>query len=125
MSLETDMVAALKAYPGLSALVATRIYPGGKPQGATLPVLAYNRISTQRQYSHSGYSGLQRPRFQFDLWASTHVDLLTLADQFAEAVHWLPSYGLGAAFIDNEIDMREVDTADWRRAVDVIVWYQG
>lgn len=47
MSAETELYATLSAAAGVTALVATRIYPDIVPQDADLPAIAYQRTATE------------------------------------------------------------------------------
>ncbi len=46
-----------------------RLYSKQRPQGATLPVIVFNHISTPRvDYVNTGASGYQEARYQVDVW---------------------------------------------------------
>lgn len=124
MSLESKLFALLPAHAGLGALIAGRFYPIALPQSPTLPAVVYSRISTQRTYSQSGFSNLSRPRFQFDCWAETYLGLLALVEQLIAALESLTGDGISVAFVENEIDIAEPLSQNYRRVVDAFIWYK-
>ena len=67
------IVTKLTGYAGLSALISSRVYPGQLPQRPTLPSVTYQRVSTilVATRDNSGRANLERPRYQFDCWATT------------------------------------------------------
>ncbi len=88
--LEEGIASYLEEYAGLVALIGDRVYPMMIPQGATLPCLTYQRISTPRIVTHdtSGATGdLARPRFQFDAWATTQKAAKAITDQVRAALN--------------------------------------
>ena len=73
MMLESALVAELtKTGTTLYGLVGSRIYPLRLPQGATLPAIRYQRISTPRYHAMGGDSNLSSPRMQLDIFAETY-----------------------------------------------------
>lgn len=81
MTAEESLVARLNATPGVTALVGTRIYPMLIPQGAAMPAVTYQRISTVRPGSLRGPVGQADPRIQVNSWADTYGTAKALADQ--------------------------------------------
>lgn len=69
--LEEGLVSHLKNNAGVAALVGTRVHPLILPQQATQPALVYLIVSDDRPQSHSGPTGLARPRIQIDCWSAT------------------------------------------------------
>ena len=51
MHIEEALSKYLSTCAGLTALVATRIYPGDMPESCTKPAIAYARISTPREHT--------------------------------------------------------------------------
>jgi len=124
MSLETTLVTLLTGHAGLGALIAQRLYPVTPPQGATLPAVAYLGASTKRTYSHDGDSNLNRPRIQFDCWAATYLEVLVLKTQLIAALHSLGSDGISVAFVENDQDIPEPLSQNYRRTIDAFIWYK-
>lgn len=124
MAVEQDIYAFLIANSGVAALVGTRIYPLMIPQDADLPAVAYRRIDTPRHYSHDGYSGLARPRFQFDCVGSSYSSARALAAAVRVAFQGWRALHRGVAMTQNEMDVPWLETTDrWQVSVDVIIWH--
>lgn len=88
--LEEGLFTYLSTYAGLVSLIEARVYPDFMPQGATLPCLTYQRISTPRNLSHdtSGIgSDLAHPRFQFTTWATTKESAKAINEQVRAALN--------------------------------------
>jgi hypothetical protein len=118
--MEQALYTRLSTYAGLVALVSTRIYPLVAPQNATKPYITYSRISTQREYSYSGYSNLQRVRFQISCYAETYAAAKAIAIQVMAAVEaWT---AVQAAFVENQTDLFEKETKLYHVPVDIFVW---
>jgi hypothetical protein len=77
MLIEAAIFKYLSEYSGL---VGSRIYPLKLPQKPTLPAMTYQRISGMHVHSHSGISGLARPRYQFTCWAERYDDAKATAE---------------------------------------------
>jgi len=80
MSIETGIVALLRADEDVAALVVARIYPLTAPPGASAPYIVYQRVATPKIRSLEGESGWAGPRFQLTIWASSYAGARTLAD---------------------------------------------
>lgn len=63
----------------VATMVGSRVYPQLVPQTATRPAIAYQRISSIPEHSHSGFSSLSRTRYQLTLEGNTHAEALSLA----------------------------------------------
>lgn len=86
MSVASDLVEHLRNHPGLSALVADRIYPRRMPDDATLPCLVYNRISTVPDIGLASVD-LSPARFQFDAWSDRSQVATDVGDQLEDALN--------------------------------------
>jgi len=96
------------------------------PQNTTKPFCVYQLISPNREYSHSGYSGLSKPRVQISCYAETYDGAHAVADKVIEAVEaWPGATNIQAAFIDNQQDMYDSETDLYHVPVDFIVHYGG
>jgi hypothetical protein len=85
--LEEAIYAHLSTFAGLTALTGLRIYPTQAPQGAMMPYVVFQRISTIR-WAVFGYidTGLARPRVQFNTWAATATVAKTVKEQVRHAL---------------------------------------
>jgi len=99
-----------------------RIYPDDAVQSAGLPSVIYNRVSGYRVNSMSGYSGLENPRFQFNIYSTLVDDLRVICDALIAALDAattftaVPCYGPFDGY-DDEIGI-------YRRVLDVSIWNQ-
>lgn len=124
--LEPAVVAHLKAYAGLSALVGSRIYPLTMPQDATLPCVTYQRVSGIRHSAMGQDTGLATVRLSFSCWAATYASAKAVAKQLRLALQRCAStIGSGAntatgvaSFIETDIDDYEPDTGYYRVILD-------
>lgn len=122
--IEEDLYSYLSTYAGLVALVDTRIYPLVGPQKVTAPYCTYQKISPGRMYSHSGFSGLSKPRMQVSCYGSTYAQVKAVAAQVIAAVEaWPGASNIQAAFVENELDMYDPETGLYHVPVDFFVQY--
>lgn len=128
-NLEEGLFAYLSTYAGLASLISTRVYPLVIPQGATLPCLTYQRISTTRAGSHdsSGIGNeLTSSRFQFDVWANTALSAKAISDQVRAALHGkkgtMSSVTIQAGLSEDEQALFEPDTKLYRSRSDYFIW---
>ena len=116
---------------GLSDLLATiaPTSPSHLRQGETLPALTYLRVSTTRDQSHDGPTGLVSARYQVNVHAATYSQAASLA---AEVVALLNGFGgelggsdVGNVEVSDEVDLGWIDdTQSYQVAVDAIIHYK-
>ena len=95
MSFETDIVARLRAAPGVTSIVGSRIYAGLAPQDAPLPRLTYFAIGGGDEVVDLlGASGLAEVRLQVDAWADRYSTIRALADAVRESLHMASRFGV-------------------------------
>ena len=123
MSIESTLFTALTTYAGLSTLIAARLYPDSMPQGAVLPCIVYQRISTPRvQVLGSTQAvAVSRPRFQFSCWALTASGALAVADKLRAALLAMPY----PVTLESEYTLRDPDSNYSRRNIDAFVGHSG
>lgn len=130
MSIERSIFEHLKANAGVFALVADRIYDQRRPQNPVYPCIVFLRISTPRDITHDGPSGLASPRFEFDCYALDE----TAAGQVADAVRlalngFSGSMGTGApvdvdgCFLEDDQVGYEDEGRVFSRALDFVIWH--
>ena len=132
-TLDEGLVEYLKAYAGLASLISARVYLRKIPQGATLPCLTIQRISTPRELTHdsSGSTGdLAHPRFQFDAWATTYGSAKAITDQLRAALNGhRGATGTGvtinAALVQDEAPNSDPETGLESIRSDYIIWHEG
>jgi len=123
MTIEEELYDYLSVYAGLAALVGTRIYRDRFPDNVVKPAIKYQRIDTQREYSHQGYSGLARPLFQFSCFGESQPATKAAIDQVRIALQgYAGTMGnvlvQGAIVVDERSDY-EPDTRLFRYDIDV------
>jgi len=74
------------AHAPLRTLVDERIFPDDAIQNLGLPSIIYQRVSGYRVNSLSGYSRLENPRFQFNIYSRLVDDLRTIFDAMLAAL---------------------------------------
>lgn len=118
MSVEESIVAALKASPSLAVVKA---YPEAAPASPVAPYIIYTQFAGARVNSFQGDSGLTNPRFQFDVYAKTKAESISLRNAIRVALVAAPE--LGAVFLDDGSGY-EPDTKLHRHRQDFSFWYQ-
>lgn len=119
----------LTGYAALSALIGARVYPGQLPQRPTLPAICYARVSTTavQTRDNAGRAGLERPRYQFDCWATTRKEARQVAAELRYALATFPQSSnprVDVALLQNDFDDYEPDTDRHRAIVDVFIWHE-
>lgn len=128
MSIESGLYTHLTNDPDVSALVGDRIYPLLVPQDASLPAIAYQRISTGREEAHTGPSGLCSARIQLTCIADSYESAKSVADAVRKSLDGfsgtMGTFEVGACFVVNDRD-------DWASSfdvpvvrLDVIIWHK-
>ena len=129
--LEEGIAAFLIADATIHAKVADKIYPMMIPQGATLPCLTFQRISTPRivTMDSSGATGdLTSPRFQFDAWGVTQKEVKAISDALRTVLHGKTGATGGvtirAALAENEAPEFDPESELYRSRSDYIIWIE-
>lgn len=86
MSAETTLYATLTASTGVSALVASRVYPDVAPQDVTLPSVVFERTDTEYVNTIHGTAVAQRATLEVWCMAEGRSDAEQLADAVIAAV---------------------------------------
>lgn len=134
VEIEQGLGSYLSTYAGLVALISDRVYGMKIPQGATLPLLVYTRVSTPRELTHdtTGATGtLENPRFQFDAYGTTALAVQAITTQLREALNGKTgSIGAGAnqmtiqaAYVVDEVPEYDVPTELYRQRSEFIIWH--
>ena len=117
--------AAVTAIVGAGS--ASRIYPNKIPQEATLPAVAYQRVSTRRVKAHAAPTGLARVRVQVTCVARTYSEVKGLAVVVRKALEGVMGTVGGLALQGSwlETDADEYGDAEGLHSVrqDFMVWH--
>lgn len=127
------MIARLRGYGELAALVGKQVYGGFAPQGADMPYLVVFRVSGAPLNTLSGPNsrGDHETRVQVDCVAARYQDVKTIADAARGALSGWSDSGarVTSCMLDNEIDdtespQDESNVVAQRVVQDYIVFYQ-
>ena len=126
MSVQTDLVTFLLADAGISALVGTRIYPGGQlPQNPTLPAITYKLISGNWIQTATGAAGLAGPRMQIDCWAETYAGADALFELVRLRINGKGDGGnIQGMFLEGNRDVSDPVLGVRGRSADAFVWHE-
>ena len=82
MTVESDLVAKIKASAAITTAVGTRVYPIALPQLETWPgdSITYEVPSNFSYRDLTGPAGRDRPRFRIHCWAQTYGGAVALAN---------------------------------------------
>jgi len=120
MTINTDIFTSLTNHAGLSALVSSRLYPIKLPQKPTYPLIKYQRVTNEHINSLTGSSGLNKSRYQFDIYSETHSAAGDIADQLALAM----ASGSYQSILLSTADLDFDDNAEkYRITIDYSVWH--
>lgn len=126
MTIEAVLATRLIEATGL-AYLGGRVYPKHLPENTPYPAIAYHRISTPREHSHDGPSGLAHPRFQFDLYARTYAGISELAEGVRASLDGykglLGGVDVQGVFLEDDDDGYDDDLEVFWRRLDFTVWH--
>ncbi len=83
---EEVIAARLLAYPGLAALVGTRIDPVQRPQADLLPAITYRRTDDNYVQCFADSGSLQYPVIKINCWGRTYASTRAVARQVSNAL---------------------------------------
>ena len=118
-ALEPKIYTLLAADNPVKGLVGTRIYPMILPQDPVLPAITYQRISGGQVNSMAGYGGLENPRVQIDVMASTYAGCKTLAGYVFTAMEGSTTF---QAVMISDQDIHEPELECFRISMDFSTW---
>ena len=127
MTIEAVLYTRLSTFAGLTALVATRVYPLAAPQNVTAPYLTYRRVSAIRESAMGADANNVTARFQIDVWASSFASARNVAEQVRLAMQrWTNATGttVDDTFIENQIDLYDPEIDTFHIAVDIRTHYR-
>lgn len=101
-------------------------YPLQAPLGTKSPYLTYTKVSSNRKYTHNGFSGLTENRIQIDCVDTSYLQAKRLAiDVINSLEEWvLDSDKIQAVFKENEVDFFDVETGLFNITLDFIIIYR-
>lgn len=134
MGIEVALRSHLLARAALVALIGERIFPAAAPQGAVLPRVVYQRVTTDAVQSLRGASGLEGARIQLDAYAATYAQAAAIAHEIKQAtIGHVGFMGGGESKGIVLLDERDLPadppagggaTPIYRRMIDIRVWFE-
>jgi hypothetical protein len=110
--------------------VAGRVDPFQPRASATFPLAVYKRVFTEEDYSHDGFSGYVRARFQLEGWGSTYSESKSIGREMKEAFRGYSGImggasgvGVGFSKVRDEVDAYQPDLKKNVCIVDVELLY--
>lgn len=86
-----DVATALRTFlltkTAITDLIGTRIYTDLVEQSATLPAVAFSKLSTAHEHELAGIGGLAHCRFQFDCYTDAATGGRATANAIASAIY--------------------------------------
>lgn len=135
MSLRTAIYDHLGDETDITDVVSDRIYPDVAPEGADLPYITVNVVSTFHSHHMTAASGLAQARVQIDCWTTSSTGRETLSEAVREALDGYRGGSMG----DDSLDVRSVHLEDdaqtyeppttgsdvgvFRQRMDFMIWY--
>lgn len=117
--LEPKIYTVLSGTTEITDVVQDRIYPTVLRQNTIYPAITYTRISGGQVNSLTGYSNLESPRIQIDVWGDNYSDVKSLAAAVHTAMGAATTFG---ALLESDQDLYEDDVKIHRVCMDFIVW---
>jgi hypothetical protein len=108
----------LSTTAGITGKVSARIYPVRAPQNPTFPYIVYQRISTNPEYSISGFGSLSNVSIQFDCYATDHAGIRSLSS----ALHTAMQSATYKNILENDMDFPEPELDGYRVTQDYSIW---
>jgi len=126
--LEEGLYTFLTGTTAIFALVGTRIYPLLIPLDATLPAVAYQRISGPFEAAHDGPTGLVRARMQImcvgETYAAARGVTMAIVTAMLGYRGEMGDYTVSVPKIENVTDDRADMLSACVSRLDAIIWYR-
>lgn len=120
MQLEEQVFAALAGVSPYPTAAEDRVYALIAKQGAALPRITFQRITSAPVTSLGGSSNLDQVRIQVDSWADDYLEAKNLAAQVRLALE-ATSF---KALLTNDFDDYEPETRIYRVRQDYRCWFR-
>jgi hypothetical protein len=123
MTIEKGLVSHIESY------VEVQAYLLALPQDVELPAIRYQRITTPRALTlDQTNSGLAMSTFQFDVYAETYDDIVTITEDIHSAFDGytglLDDTKVYAILPDGERDDYEPELKLFRKILDFMIYYE-
>ena len=122
--IENEVYKVLSTTVAITALVSTRIFPAFIPQAATaFPALVYEKTGGSRINSLSGYTGLQNPIIEINIYAERTTTLQAVSTVVLAAMDTSTLFKSHA--LDEPFDSYDDDVEIKTRTLTFSIWNQG
>lgn len=129
MTINNAIYSRLSGFAGLSAMVASRIYPVNAPQDALMPYVVYQRVSSVKIGLLASDTDIAEPRYQIDVYAGSYSSCRDTADQVVLAMQRWQGTEAGTVVMDttieNDSDTYDNDLLTYNSTIDVIISHRG
>lgn len=127
--LDEAVYARLQAVSGVTALVATRVYPSLLPQKPVYPCLRYQEVDGQRESAMGSDLGQVSATLQVDAYAATYAGSRALAEQVRLALQrfrgTVASVEIEDVFVSSgPNDFYEDQVKAYRTQMDFLIWHR-
>jgi hypothetical protein len=86
VEIEEGITLYLLSYDGITALIKRRFFYEEMPQGTPLPAVVCIKISDIKEHTLTAQSNLERPIFQFSVFAKTKAEARVVANRLKAAL---------------------------------------
>jgi len=113
VSIEKGIYPLLSTEGTITNVVSTNIFPVIAPPGRLDNYITFERVNTEREYSHDGPAGLAKATIAITCWSDTYDGAIDLADIVRKFIDCYTG-GIGGYTIQhiegaNESDTGEID----------------
>jgi Protein of unknown function (DUF3168) len=127
MSLHGNIRARLLEWPGLTALVSTRIYTLRLPQAAVMPAVTFQRVSGRQLGSMRRGTDLTAPRWQFTAWGTDYNSATDVREETRLALDGWSDLTPGidhvrAVVLAGEGEQFDTESERYMATLDAILW---
>lgn len=84
--IDAALTTYLLAYPGLSALIGSSVYPDCALQGTAQPYVIYQFISDVKEHFYTVQDTLEHPNIQFTVYAASRSSARAIGNQIKAAL---------------------------------------
>lgn len=128
-----SLYAYLSTYAPLTALVATRIYPGVAPQTTPFPYVTIHELNVASHYHLQGASATFDTLIQVDCWALAPMESKQIARVIRLSLEGQPlvldDLEIDGIFIESENDLPEMaedgsERTFFRRILTLSAWHE-
>ena len=100
--------------------VSDRVYRIAAPETVNKPYITFMMISTSREYTHDGYTGLQISVFRISVFAYSMQAVEGVIAQVLASMEAWKTAAVSSAHLQGGVEQYEVDTGLFHKAFDII-----